>query len=315
MVISPFSYCNIKICIFYRSTNQVQNIEGSGLLLPRTQPADDHLISEPASVATSDQPEQFMTPQDSSPSLHSACNSSQPTTPTSNLAAEDMSGDTTSTNTGVTDDFIETSLTAGLPYTQQPTRQSDDMIDDGVDADDAFTKQHSTSTSSSTTVKDLASEHDTQSTLRHDAVTELTDYAVESDFVLVEQPEDFDVEGTLRPANLRTVTKSSWPADTGRDYDDALVPAHLRVVGVHGNGTGGISFYSNNTGSAAGTQIEDQVVGISDNNFSVNGGPSTISIRRRSGPLPDLKIAKLAHGASSPEYYTPTDSTYVCINW
>ena len=300
--------------MIYSSTNQVQKVGGSGMLLPEAQPADDQLISEPTSVATSDQPEQFLTPQNSSPSLHSACNSSsQPTTPTSNMATEDTSGDTTSTNTGATDDLTETNLNTGLPYTQQPTRHSNNMIDADIDTDHAFTKHHSTSTSSSATVKDLASEPDAEGTLRHDTVTELTDHNVESDFVLVDHPEDFDVEGTLRPANLRTVAKSSWPAD--KDYDDALVPAHLRVVGVHGNGTGDISFYGNNMGSGAGVQIEDQVVGISDNtNFSVNGGPSTISIRRKSGPLPDLKLAKLAHGASSPEYYTPTDSTYVCIN-
>ena len=94
--------------------------------MPEAQPADDHLTSGPASLVPSDQPEQFITPQDSSPSLHSACNSSQPTTPTSNVGIEDVTGDITSTNisTGVTNDFIEASLNAGLPFGQQPTVSS-----------------------------------------------------------------------------------------------------------------------------------------------------------------------------------------------
>ena len=193
------------------------------------------------------------------------------------------------------------------------TGQSSNVIDDDVDTDFVYSKQHSASTSSSNTVKDLTSEPDADATLRRDTITGLTDHVVESDFVLIDHPEDFDVEGTLRPTNLRMVAKSSSAID-GREYDqtnDALVPAHLRVVGIHGNGTSGIGIYGNNMGSSGGAQIEDQVVGIGTN-FSVNSGPTTLSVRRKSGTLPDLKLAtKLAHGASSPEYYTPTGSMYI----
>ena len=151
------------------------------------------------------------------------------------------------------------------------TGQSSNVIDDDVDTDFVYSKQHSTSTSSSATVKDLTSEPDADTTIRRDTITGLTDHIVESDFVLVDHPEDFDVGGTLRPTNLRMVAKSSSTID-GREYDqtnDALVPAHLRVVGIHGNGTSGIGIYGNNMGSSGGAQIEDQVVGIGTN-FSVN---------------------------------------------
>lgn len=194
------------------------------------------------------------------------------------------------------------------------TGQSSNVIDDDVDTDFVYSKQHSASTSSSNTVKDLTSEPDADATLRRDTITGLTDHIVEPDFVLIDHPKDFDVEGTLRPTNLRMVAKSSSSAIDDREHDqtnDALVPAHLRVVGIHGNGTSGIGIYGNSMGSSGGAQIEDQVVGIGTN-FSVNSGPITLSVRRKSGTLPDLKLAtKLAHGASSPEYYTPTDSTYI----
>ena len=256
------NYCNVS---YSTTTNPVENIDENDLMLPGLQSVDDHLISGPASVATSDQ--QFVTPQNSnSPSMHSLCSSSQPTTPTSNTA-----------------------------------------------------------------VKDLTSEASTEPTVRRDIVTGLAEDVIESGFVLVSGPEDFqvnfdstcdiDVEGTLKPTDLAAAFRSSAVKkirdfDTGEDdqANDTLVPAHLRVVGVHGNSTSGISIHGNNTRSKAGIQVEDQVVGITDNSFSINSehtSVSGLSSRRKSGTVPELKIGKIFYGAGSPEYYTPTDSTYV----
>ena len=301
------NYCNVS---YSTTTNPVDK---SDLMLPGLQSVDDHLISGPASVPTSDQ--QFVTPQNSnSPSMHSLCNSSQPTTPTSNTAVEDLTSEVNSK----LDTDISTTIT-GI---------TDDVIEAGFDA--GSTKQPPTS-SSNTAVKDLTSEASTEPNVRRDTVTGLAEDVIESGFVLVNRPEDFqvnfdstcdiDVEGTLKPTDLATAFRSSAVKKT-RDFDageddqanDTLVPAHLRVVGVHGNSPSGISIHGNNTRSKAGIQVEDQVVGITDNNFSINSehtSVSGLSSRRKSGTVPELKIGKFSYGAGSPEYYTPTDSTYV----
>ena len=275
-------------------------------MLPGLQSVDDHVASGPASVTTSDQ--QFVTPQNSnSPSMHSLCNSSQPATPTSNTAVEDLTNEINSK--------LDTDTTATI---------TDDIIDAVFDTGSLLTEQPSTS-SSNTAVKELISEVNSETTVRCDAITGPTDDVMESGFVLVNHPEDYqastcdvDVEGTLKPSHLATAIRSSSVNKT-KDFDsgedegttDTLVPAHLRVVGVHGNDASG-NLHSNNTRSKAGMHIEDRVVGITDNNFSINNentsSVSGLSSRRKSGTVPELKIGKYSYAANSPEYSTPTDS-------
>ena len=89
-------------------------------MLPTPQSVDDHVISGPASVTASDQHEQFMTPQDSSPSMHSLSNSCHPASP-SNTVVEDLSSEvsskhdtaTTPAITGITDNVTEAGLDTG----------------------------------------------------------------------------------------------------------------------------------------------------------------------------------------------------------
>ena len=267
---------------------------------------DDHVISGPASLATSDQQEQYLTPQNSdSPSMHSLSNSSLATTPTSNTAAEDLtnevsskpSTETTSTTTGTTDDVIKS----------------------GFDASSTVTRN--------TANKQLTSKA-TGSSARHDAITGVTDNVLVSGFVFVDYPKniqignscDIDVEGTLKPTDLATASKLSSVQKTGdvddEEYSDTLVPAHLKVFGVHGNDSG-IGVHGDNSRSKAGIPVEDQVVGITDNNINseYTSSISALSSRRNSGALPELKIGKpISYGTNSPEYYTPTDSTYVCVH-
>lgn len=119
--------------------------------------------------------------------------------------------------------------------------------------------------------------------------------------MLVDHPEDFqcDVESTIKPATFRlSSVKKIRDFDTAEDdqINDTLVPAHLRVVGIHGNGASGVGFHGDNVRAKAGVQIEDQVVGIPDNNnYSINDEQtSSVSAlsSRRSGTLPELKIGK-----------------------
>ena len=242
--------------------------------------------------------------------MHSLCNSSQPTTPTSNTAVEDL---TSEINTK-----LDTDTTTTIT----------DVIDPGFDTGYTVTKQPSTS-SSNTAVKDLTVEANSETTVRCDAITGPTDDVMESGFVLVSHPKDYqasscdvDVEGTLKPTDLAKAVRLSAIKKT-RDFDegeddqvnDTLVPAHLRVVSVHGNDTSGGSPHGNSTRSKASMHIEDRVVGITDNNFSINNEHTSpvsgLSSRRKSGTVPELKIGKYYYGANSPEYYTPTDSKYV----
>lgn len=249
------------ICVSYSSTNHVENSDGGGLILPEPHSPTDQLTSEPisgpASVATSDQHEQFVTPQNSSPSMHSLSNSSLPTTPPSNTA-----------------------------------------------------------------VDDLISEAKTESTLRDDTNTGLNGDVMDSGFILIDHPVDncditgeVDVEDTLRPTGLPTTVTSTAVIKRTTDFNveedaehDTLIPAHLRVIGIHGN----------NMRTKASMQVEDRVIGLPDNNHSsINSEQSSlvtsISNRRNSGTLPMLKIA--SYGANSPEYfYTPTDSMCEAYN-
>ena len=284
-------------CILWShsSTNQVENNDGSGLILPGSHSLDDHLtmepLSVPASVTTSEHHDQFMTPHDSSPSMHSlSSNCSQPTTPNgNNTAVENLS------NEVITKPETEATQTG----------QVDDVIDTGV----AFIKQQAASNGDSALISEA------NAVRRDDSGP--TDDVIDSGFLLVDHPVDstgeVDVEGTLKPTDLSTIATSSIaPVKRLTDYDykddealDTLVPAHLRVV----------DFHSNNTLTKASMQVENRVVGLPiSNNISINAEPSlldsTLSERRKSATLPELKIAKtLPCGANSPEhYYTPTDS-------
>ena len=174
----------------------MQDIDGSGLVLPGPQSLDDHLISGPASVAASDQQEQFVTPQNSSPSMQSLSNSSQPATPPSNTAADGLSSEPTSTNTGITDDVTEAGIYTGFAVTKQSTTPTintavqnlssvvssppEGLTDDVNDASFSFTKQ-STSSTRGSAVKHLTGEANREVTLRHSAVTGLTNDVMSQD--------------------------------------------------------------------------------------------------------------------------------------
>jgi len=250
-------------------TNQVENIEENDLVLPDSQPADDHVTSEvmvgPASMATSDQQEHFMTPHGSTPSMHSLSNSSQPTTPSSNTAIEEV------------------------------------LISDA--------------------------------TLKHNDTLTLNNDITDSGFVIIHSSKDsqavcgsnsqVDVMATLKPTDLTTTYNTSDTTGYGVEDEesepyDIAMPTHMSIVGIHGDSTSSVGIHGDNAKTKASMQVEDQVIGISNNNFSINPELSLsanfkgLSSRRRSGTLPDLKITKYsAYGANSPEYYTPTDSELV----
>jgi len=263
----------LEFCVFYSLTNQVENIEESDLLLPNSQPADDHVTSEvmvgPASMATSDQQEHFMTIHGSSPSMHSLSNSSQLTTPSSNTAIEEV------------------------------------LISD--------------------------------TTLKHDDTLTLNNNITDSGFVIISSPKDsqavcgsnsqVDVMATLKPTtDLATTYTTSDTTGYGVEDEeskpyDITMPTHMIIVGIHGNNTSSVGIHGNNAKTKASIQVEDQVIGISNNNFSINtellllANLKGLSSCRKSGTLADLKITKYsAYGANSPEYYTPTDSESVLCN-
>ena len=297
-----------NVFVFYSTINNpVENVDEIGLMLHGLQSLDDHVISGPASLATSDQQEQYLTPQYSdSPSMHSLSNSSLAATPTSNAAVEDLTSEVNSKPSAE-----NTSIITDIPLT-------DDVIKGGFDTSSTVT--------SSIAIKQLTSEA-TGFSVKHDTISGVTDDVLVSGFVLVDYPKntrvgnrcDIDFEGTLKPTDLATASKLSTvkkPGDVDdEEYSDTLVPAHLKVFGVHGNSSG-IGVHGDNTRSRAGIPVEDQVVGITDNNINSEyaSSISTLSSRRNSGTLPELKIGKLiSYGTNSPEYYTPTDSTYLCI--
>lgn len=339
-------HANIQlVCVSYSSTNWVQNIEGSDLVLSSIpQSLSDQLISDPASIPMSDQQEQFVTPQDSSPSLHSlSSNSSQPTTPTGNTVMDELNSDVTSKpdseaapiNTGISingDTSIknlgsEANERLNAKPTSTLTGLTSNNIGTGIDTSFAGNKQSTVSTAA----KHLASDIDTEDTLKLDTNTGLIDDIIESGFVLLSRPEDFDgvdVEATLKPTNLATgLAISSAAVTTAGDDDrthDILVPAHMRVVGIHGSNNSDIGIHGNSWGNLGlhsnhtSKQIEEKVVGIATDvnsiNYSINTDlPSAgaLNDRRSRATLPKLK---LPYGAASPEYHTPTDSTLcMCV--
>ena len=196
--------------------------------------------------------DQFMTPQDSSPSLHSISNSSPPISPSSNNLSDDAN-DTVRRNT------------FALP---------DDNMDFG------FVLIPSNNTSNST--GDMS------------------------------EPVE-DVENTLRPADFKNVIDRSSSTEVGMDYDTAVPPGDNDTL---------VIINKNKSARNSSMLVEDQVIGLPGNKFSINEDELSVdsplsaakllarrnSSRRALISLPELRITRLtSYGATSPEYYTPTD--------
>jgi len=224
-----------------------------------------HLIP----VLPSSETDQFMTPQDSSPSLQSVSNGSPPITPCSNNTSDDINNN-------------------GSDFTRRNTfASSDDQMDLG------FVLVSSDNLSNS--AEDMS------------------------------EPVE-DVEHTLRAADFKKVINQNTSTEVGMDYDTA-VPA--------GDNDTVVILNKNKSAKNSSMFVEDQVIGLPGSQFSINEDESSVDSplpivsgakildRRNSNKkamisLPELRITRLtSFGATSPEYFTPTDrmlSVCMCVH-
>ena len=133
-----------------------------------------------------------------------------------------------------------------------------------------------------------------------------------------------DVEDTLKPADLKSATECTTASEVSMEYDTAVPPGESDTLVIIKKNKSA----KNNSSML----VEDQVIGFPGNKFSINDredGSSSVDlpplsaakllVRRTSKramiSLPELKISRLtSFGATSPEYYTPTDCMlYVCL--
>ena len=133
-----------------------------------------------------------------------------------------------------------------------------------------------------------------------------------------------DVEDTLKPADLKSATERTTASEVSMEYDTAVPPGESDTLVIIKKNKSA----KNNSSML----VEDQVIGLPGNKVSINDrevGSSLVDlpplsaakllVRRTSKramiSLPELKISRLtSFGATSPEYYTPTDCMlYVCL--